>query len=54
LILVGTFVPLTLAGNTIVAQVGFAVSCGIVPAVFVMAMFLLAYRHRAHGPMALL
>jgi RND superfamily putative drug exporter len=39
LILAGTFASLTLAGNTILAQVGFAVSCGIALAAFVMAMF---------------
>jgi len=39
LILAGTFASLTLAGNTILSQIGFAVSCGIVLAAFVMAMF---------------
>jgi RND superfamily putative drug exporter len=39
LILAGTFASLTLAGNTILAQLGFAVACGIVLAAFVMAMF---------------
>ena len=39
LILAGTFASLTLAGNTILSQLGFAVSCGIVLAAFVMAMF---------------
>jgi RND superfamily putative drug exporter len=39
LILAGTFASLTLAGNTILAQLGFAVSCGIALAAFVMAMF---------------
>src|SRR6516162_4778017 len=39
LILAGTFASLMLAGNTILAQVGFAVSCGIALAAFVMAMF---------------
>jgi RND superfamily putative drug exporter len=39
LILAGTFASLMLAGNTILSQVGFAVSCGIVLAAFVMAMF---------------
>jgi RND superfamily putative drug exporter len=39
LILAGTFASLTLAGNTILSQVGFAVSCGIVLAAFVMSMF---------------
>jgi RND superfamily putative drug exporter len=39
LILAGTFASLTLAGNTILSQVGFAVSAGIVLAAFVMAMF---------------
>jgi RND superfamily putative drug exporter len=38
-ILAGTFGSLTLAGNTILTQVGFAVSCGIVLAAFVMSMF---------------
>jgi putative drug exporter of the RND superfamily len=39
LILAGTFASLTLAGNSILSQVGFAVSCGIALAAFVMAMF---------------
>jgi RND superfamily putative drug exporter len=39
LILAGTFASLTLAGNTILSQVGFAVSSGIVLAAFVMSMF---------------
>jgi RND superfamily putative drug exporter len=39
LILAGTFASLTLAGNTILSEVGFAVSCGIALAAFVMAMF---------------
>jgi putative drug exporter of the RND superfamily len=39
LILAGTFASLTLAGNTILAQLGFAVFCGIALAAFVMAMF---------------
>ena len=39
LILAGTFASLTLAGNSILQQVGFAVSCGIALAAFVMAMF---------------
>ena len=39
LILAGTFASLTLAGNSILQQVGFAVSCGITLAAFVMAMF---------------
>ena len=38
-ILAGTFASLTLAGNTILSQLGFAVSCGIALAAFVMAMF---------------
>jgi putative drug exporter of the RND superfamily len=38
-ILAGTFASLTLAGNTILTQVGFAVSAGIALAAFVMAMF---------------
>jgi putative drug exporter of the RND superfamily len=39
LILAGTFASLTLAGNSILQQVGFAVACGIALAAFVMAMF---------------
>ncbi|HEX4834586.1 MAG TPA: MMPL family transporter [Trebonia sp.] len=39
LILAGTFASLTLAGNSILTQVGFAVSCGIALAAFVMSMF---------------
>jgi RND superfamily putative drug exporter len=39
LILAGTFASLLLAGNTILSQVGFAVSAGIALAAFVMAMF---------------
>jgi RND superfamily putative drug exporter len=39
LILAGTFASLTLAGNTILEQVGFAVAAGIALAAFVMAMF---------------
>jgi RND superfamily putative drug exporter len=39
LILPGTFASLTLAGNEILSQIGFAVSCGIALAAFVMAMF---------------
>jgi RND superfamily putative drug exporter len=39
LILAGTFASLTLAGNQILSQVGFAVSCGIALAAFVMSMF---------------
>jgi RND superfamily putative drug exporter len=39
LILTGTFASLMLAGNTILSQLGFAVSCGIALAAFVMAMF---------------
>jgi RND superfamily putative drug exporter len=39
LILAGTFASLTLAGNTILTQVGFAVSAGIALAAFVMSMF---------------
>ena len=39
LILTGTFASLTLAGNTILSQLGFAVSAGIALAAFVMAMF---------------
>jgi len=38
-ILAGTFASLTLAGNQILSQVGFAVSCGIALAAFVMSMF---------------
>ncbi|HAM02248.1 MAG TPA: hypothetical protein DCQ30_08490, partial [Acidimicrobiaceae bacterium] len=39
LILAGTFASLILGGNSILAQVGFAVSCGIALAAFVVAMF---------------
>ncbi|HEV2255486.1 MAG TPA: MMPL family transporter [Streptosporangiaceae bacterium] len=39
LILAGTFASLILAGNSILQQVGFAVSAGIALAAFVMAMF---------------
>ena len=39
LILAGTFASLTLAGNTILSQLGFAVAAGIALAAFVMAMF---------------
>lgn len=39
LILAGAFASLTLAGNTILSQIGFAVSCGIALSAFVMAMF---------------
>jgi RND superfamily putative drug exporter len=39
LILAGTFASLTLAGNSVLQQVGFAVACGIALAAFVMAMF---------------
>ena len=39
LILAGTFASLTLAGNQILSQIGFAVSCGIALAAFVMSMF---------------
>jgi putative drug exporter of the RND superfamily len=38
-ILAGTFASLTLAGNSILSQLGFAVSSGIALAAFVMAMF---------------
>jgi RND superfamily putative drug exporter len=38
-ILAGTFASLILAGNSILSQLGFAVSCGIALAAFVMAMF---------------
>src|SRR6202167_2493967 len=41
LILAGTFGSLTLAGNSILQQVGFAVACGIALAAFVMGMFFL-------------
>jgi RND superfamily putative drug exporter len=55
LILAGTFASLTLAGNTILAQLGFAVSGGIALAAFVMAMFFSAsltalVGHRAWWP----
>jgi RND superfamily putative drug exporter len=39
IILAGTFASLVLAGNSLLAQLGFAVSCGIALAAFVMAMF---------------
>jgi putative drug exporter of the RND superfamily len=39
LILAGTFASLTLAGNQVLTQVGFAVAAGIALAAFVMAMF---------------
>ena len=39
LILAGTFASLTLAGSTVLSQIGFALSCGIALAAFVMAMF---------------
>jgi len=39
LILAGTFGSLTLAGNQVLTQVGFAVAAGIALAAFVMAMF---------------
>jgi RND superfamily putative drug exporter len=39
LILAGTFASPTLAGNTILFQLGFAVPCGIALAAFIMAMF---------------
>jgi len=39
LILADTFTSLTLAGNTILSQLGFAVAAGIALAAFVMAMF---------------
>src|SRR6185437_5763486 len=39
LILAGTFASLALAGNSILAQLGFAVSSGIVLAAFVVATF---------------
>lgn len=38
-ILAGTFASLMLAGNSILTQIGFAVSCGIAIAAFVVAMF---------------
>lgn len=40
LILAGTFASLILAGGTTLTQMGFAISCGIAIAAFVMAMFL--------------
>jgi RND superfamily putative drug exporter len=40
LILAGTFASLTLAGDSILTQIGFAVSCGIALSAFVVAMFL--------------
>jgi RND superfamily putative drug exporter len=39
LILAGTFASLTLAANSILSQIGFALSCGIALAAFAMAMF---------------
>ena len=43
---------LTLAGNTILAQLGFAVSCGIALAAFVMAMFFAPSVTALMGPRA--
>jgi RND superfamily putative drug exporter len=40
LILAGTFASLMLAGNSLLTQMGFAISCGIAVVAFVMAMFL--------------
>jgi RND superfamily putative drug exporter len=40
LILAGTFASMTLAGNSMMQQIGFAVACGIALVAFVMAMFL--------------
>ncbi|HEY6788695.1 MAG TPA: MMPL family transporter, partial [Trebonia sp.] len=40
LILTGTFASLILAGGSTFEQMGFAISCGIAIAAFVMAMFL--------------
>lgn len=40
LILAGSFASMILAGNSVVAQMGFAISLGIAIAAFVMAMFL--------------
>lgn len=39
LILAGTFASLMLAGNSILTQIGFAISCGIVLVAYVVAMF---------------
>jgi RND superfamily putative drug exporter len=39
LILAGTFASMMLAGNTVLSQMGFAISVGIAIAAFVMAMF---------------
>ncbi|HRK47595.1 MAG TPA: MMPL family transporter, partial [Nocardioides sp.] len=39
LILAGTFASLMLAGNSLLTQMGFAISFGIFVAAFVMAMF---------------
>ena len=39
LILAGTFASMMLAGNTVLSQMGFAISAGIAIAAFVMAMF---------------
>ena len=52
LILAGTFASLTLAGNTILSQLGFAVSCGIALAAFVMAMFFAPSLTALIGPRA--
>ncbi|MGY2063857.1 MMPL family transporter [Nocardia gipuzkoensis] len=38
-ILAGTFASMMLAGNTVLSQMGFAISVGIAIAAFVMAMF---------------
>jgi RND superfamily putative drug exporter len=40
LILAGTFASLMLAGNSLLTQMGFAISCGIAVVAFVMALFL--------------
>jgi RND superfamily putative drug exporter len=40
LILTGTFASLMLAGNSLLTQLGFAISCGIAIVAFLMALFL--------------
>ena len=50
LILAGTFASLTLAGNTILSQIGFAVSCGIALSRVRDGHVLLPQPDRAHRP----
>jgi RND superfamily putative drug exporter len=52
LILAGTFASLILAGGSTFEQMGFAISCGIVIAAFVMAMFLTPSVTALLGPRA--